>query len=74
MWRHTVSATIVLLFSGAWTQGDGSNKKTVQELRAAIKELRALERSLVTQICGSILIQAGFQGDDTTPFPRRGRF
>ena len=50
MWRHTVSATIVLLVSGGWTHGDGSNKKTVQELRAEIKQLRALEKTEVGQI------------------------
>jgi hypothetical protein len=50
MWRHTVSATVVLLLSGAWTQGDGSNKKTIQELRAAIKELRASEKTEVKDI------------------------
>jgi hypothetical protein len=50
MWRHTVSATIVLLLSEGWTQGDGSNKKTIQDLRAAIKQLRALEKSEVKQI------------------------
>jgi len=50
MWRHTVSATVVLLFLAGWTQGDGSNKKTVQELRAALKQLRALEKKEVREV------------------------
>lgn len=50
MWRYTVSAALVLLLSGGWTQGDGSTKKAVQELRAAIKELRALEKAEVKQL------------------------
>ncbi len=50
MWRQTVSATVVLLLSGAWAQGDGSNKKTVQELRAEIKQLRASEKTEVKEI------------------------
>jgi chromosome segregation ATPase len=45
MWRHIVSAAMVLLLSGGWTLGDGSTKKTVQELRAEIKQLRALEKT-----------------------------
>jgi hypothetical protein len=50
MWRHIVSATIVLLLTGSWTHGDGSNKKTIAQLRAAIKELRALEKAEVKQV------------------------
>jgi hypothetical protein len=50
MWRHTVSAMIVLFVSGGWTHGDGSNKKTIAELRTAIKELRALEKAELKQI------------------------
>jgi hypothetical protein len=45
MWRHIVSAAMVLFLSAGWTFGDGSTKQTVQELRAGIKQLRALEKT-----------------------------
>jgi hypothetical protein len=50
MWRHAVSLAIVLVWSGGFTQGDGSSKKTIAELRAAIKQLRALEKADMKQI------------------------
>jgi hypothetical protein len=50
MWRHIVFALIVLFLSGGWTYGDGSNKKTIAELRTAIKELRVLEKAELKQI------------------------
>jgi phage host-nuclease inhibitor protein Gam len=50
MWRHIVSAAMVLLLSGGWTHGDGSIKKTVQELKAEIKQLRALEKTELKEI------------------------
>jgi hypothetical protein len=45
MSRHIVSAAIVLLLSGGSTFGDGSTKKTIQELRAEIKQLRVVEKT-----------------------------
>jgi hypothetical protein len=45
MWRHIVSTAIVLLLTGGWSLGDGPTKQTIQELRAQIKQLRALEKT-----------------------------
>jgi hypothetical protein len=44
MWRHLVSAAMVLVLSGNWAHGDGATKKTVQDLRAAVKQLRASKK------------------------------
>lgn len=50
MWRHIVSAALLLWVSDAWTYGDGSTKKTVHDLRAEVKKLRALEKAEVNEI------------------------
>jgi chromosome segregation ATPase len=50
MWRHIVSTAMVLLLWGGWTLGDGSTKKTVQELRAEVKQLRTLEKTDLKEV------------------------
>jgi len=45
-----VSAAIVLLLSASWIHGDGSTKKTIQDLRASVKSLRALEKTELKKI------------------------
>jgi hypothetical protein len=50
MSRHIVSAVVVLSLAGGWTFGDGSTKQTIQELRAEIKQLRALEKSDLKEV------------------------
>ena len=50
MWRHLVSAAMVLLVTAGWTHGDGSTRKTIQELRAQVKSLRALEKAELKEI------------------------
>jgi hypothetical protein len=50
MWRNFVSITLLLVLSGGWVLGDATTKKTVQELRAEIKQLRALEKTQLQEI------------------------
>jgi hypothetical protein len=50
MWRHLVSATMVLLVTTGWTHGDGATKQAIQNLRAQVKSLRALEKTELKDI------------------------
>jgi hypothetical protein len=45
MWRHVLSAAMVLVWSASWAYGDGATKKAIQDLRAQVKSLRALEKN-----------------------------
>ncbi|HLJ94496.1 MAG TPA: hypothetical protein VKU02_15015 [Gemmataceae bacterium] len=44
MSRPMLCALLVLSLSAGWAAGDTTTKKTVQELRAAVKQLRAAEK------------------------------
>ena len=50
MGRYVVSAAVVVLVAAAGTHGDGSNQTTVQELKAEVKQLRALEKTELHEI------------------------